>query len=214
VALAGQVRARTEGAARSGVPDRAGVQRRLLDAAVGLFAEKGFDATSVQEIVERAAVTKGAMYHYFKSKDDLLYAIYHGLISQQLADLDRILAAGGPPGAAIRAIIIDLVETTTARLAEAAVFSREMHKLADEPMAALRAQRRRYHEALRDVVARGQADGAFASVASAETVTLIVFGIVNQLPQWYRPDGPKSPRQLADEIADFVLAALKGGSPY
>jgi AcrR family transcriptional regulator len=184
------------------------VPGRLLEAAVTLFAEKGFDATSVQEIVERAQVTKGAMYHYFKSKDDLLYEIYHGLISQQLFDLDRILDAGLPPGESLRAIVRDLVETTTVRLAEAAVFSREMHRLAAEPMAALRAQRRRYHEALRDVVARGQESGAFASVASAETVTLIVFGVVNQLPQWYQPDGPKSPRQLADEIADFALAAL------
>jgi len=185
-----------------------GVRNRLLDAAVDLFAANGFDGTSVQEIVERAAVTKGAMYHYFKSKDDLLYAIYHALISQQLADLDRILAAGLAPADAVRAIIVDLVETTTARLAEASVFSREMHKLAAEPMAALRAQRRRYHETMRDLIARGQTDGSFASVASADTVTLIVFGIVNQLPQWYQPDGPKSPRQLADEMADFVLAAL------
>jgi AcrR family transcriptional regulator len=188
------------------------VQARLLGAAVSLFAEKGFDATSVQEIVERAAVTKGAMYHYFKSKDDLLYEIYHGLIGQQLADLDRILAKGLPAADTVRAIIVDLVETTTARLAEAAVFSQEMHKLADEPMTALRAQRRRYHEALRDLIAGGQASGAFAPVASAETVTLIVFGLVNQLPQWYQPDGPKSPRQLGDEVADFVLAGL-GCSP-
>jgi AcrR family transcriptional regulator len=148
------------------------------------------------------------MYHYFRSKDDLLYEIYHGLISEQLADLDRILLAGHSPADTVREVIVDLVETTTARLPAAAVFAREMHKLADEPMAALRAQRRRYHEGLREVVARGQASGAFATVASAETVTLIVFGIVNQLPQWFQPGGPKSPRQLGDEIADFVLAAL------
>jgi AcrR family transcriptional regulator len=186
----------------------AAVQARLLDAAVELFAEKGFDGTSVQEIVARAEVTKGAMYHYFRSKDDLLYEIYHGLISQQLADQERILATGLGPADALRALVRDLVETTTARLAEAAVFSREMHKLADEPMAALRAQRRRYHEGLRDLIAAGQRDDAFAAVASAETVTLIVFGIVNQLPQWYQPDGPKTPRQLADELADFVVAGL------
>jgi AcrR family transcriptional regulator len=185
------------------------VQTRLLDAAVGLFAEKGFDATSVQEIVARAAVTKGAMYHYFKSKDDLLYEIYHRLISQQLTDLDRILGAGLPPADTVRAIIVDLVETTTAGLAEAAIFAQEMHKLADEPMAALRGQRRRYHEAVRDLIADGQRSGAFAPVASPDTVTLVVFGIVNQLPQWYRPDGPKSPREIGGEVADFVLAALR-----
>jgi AcrR family transcriptional regulator len=184
------------------------VQERLLDAAVRLFAEKGFDGTSVQEIVERAAVTKGAMYHYFKSKDDLLYAIYHELISQQLADLERILASGLSPAGTVRAIIVDLVETTTARLASAAVFAQEMHKLADEPMAALRAQRRRYHESLRDLIADGQKSGAFAPVASADTVTLVVFGLINQLPQWYQPDGPKSPRHLGDEVADFILAGL------
>jgi AcrR family transcriptional regulator len=184
------------------------VRDRLLGAAVDLFAENGFDGTSVQEIVARAEVTKGAMYHYFRSKDDLLYEIYHGLISQQLAGQERILAAGLPPADALRALIRDVVETTTAQLARAAVFSREMHKLAAEPMAALRAQRRRYHEGLRDLIAAGQKAGDFTEVASAETVTLIVFGIVNQLPQWYQPRGPKTPRQLADELADFVLAGL------
>jgi len=186
------------------------VQARIVAAAVGLFSEQGFDATSVQEIVERAEVTKGAMYHYYRSKDDLLYEIYHALISTQLTDLDRILAAGRPLPDAIRAIVVDLVETTAARLEETAVFARESHRLAGDRMAALRADRRRYHEAVRDLVVRGQKDGVFAASASAETVTLIVFGIVNQLPQWYRPDGEKSPRQLGDEIADFVLAGLAG----
>jgi AcrR family transcriptional regulator len=179
---------------------------------VRLFAQRGFDATSVQEIVEAAEVTKGALYHYFRSKDDLLYEIYHALISEQLAHLDGILAAGRPLPDTLRAVIVDLVETTTARLAEAAVFAREMHRLAEEPMAALRAERRRYHAAVRDLVGRGQAEGVFAATASAETVTLVVFGIVNQLPQWYRPDGPTSPRQLAGELADFVLAGLAAPS--
>jgi AcrR family transcriptional regulator len=183
-------------------------QARIIGAAVELFAERGFDATSVQEVVERAAVTKGALYHYFKSKDDLLYEIYHALIARQLAELDRILAAGHPPAVAVRETIASLVETTTARLAEAAVFAREMHRLEEGRMAALRSERRRYHETFRALVANGQRAGVFASAAHPETVTLIVFGLINQLPQWYHPDGPKTPRQLADEIADFILAGL------
>jgi AcrR family transcriptional regulator len=181
------------------------VQTRILEAAVALFAEKGFDGTSVQEIVDRAEVTKGALYHYFTSKDDLLYEIYHALISVQQMELNRILAAELAPQDAIRAIIVNLVETTTERLAEAAVFAREMPKLG--------AERRRYHETFRSVIACGQRDGTFARAASAETVTLMVFGVINQLPHWYQPGGPKTPRQLGNEIADFVLAGLAPSPP-
>jgi AcrR family transcriptional regulator len=184
------------------------VQRRIVDAAVELFSRKGFDGTSVQEVVDAAQVTKGAMYHYFRSKDDLLYEIYHELITEQLAGLDRIRSAGGPAAQMLHGIVVDLVVSTAARLSAAAVFAREAHKLTSEPMAALRAQRRRYHEGVRELVEAGQRDGMFASSASAETVTLMIFGIVNQLSQWYRPDGPVPPRQLADEVAGFVLAGL------
>jgi len=190
-------------------PPRGRVQDRLLAAATELFAEKGFDATSVQEVVERAQVTKGALYHYFDSKQDLLYEIYHSIISVQLADLERILAAGEPAGATLRAIVVNLVETTAARLDQALVFGREMHRLDGGRIAAVRADRRRYHDLVRDVVARAQAAGDFAPVADADTVTLVIFGVVNQMPAWYRPDGAKSPDQLGTEIADLILAGLR-----
>jgi AcrR family transcriptional regulator len=196
----------------STAPETAGqgpMQTRLLAAATELFAEKGFDATSVQEVVERAQVTKGALYHYFDSKQDLLYEIYHSIISLQLAELERILAAGGPPGQTLRAVIVSLVETTAARLDQAVVFGREMHRLDQNRLAAVRADRRRYHDLVRDVVAHAQAAGDFAAVADADTVTLVIFGVVNQLPVWYRPSGAKSPAQLGSEIADLILASLR-----
>jgi AcrR family transcriptional regulator len=192
-----------------GDPPRGRVQDTLLAAATELFAEKGFDATSVQEVVERAQVTKGALYHYFDSKQDLLYEIYHTLISAQLADLERILAAGEPPERTLRAVIVNLVETTAAKADQALVFGREMHRLDRSRLDAVRADRRRYHDLVRDVVARAQAAGQFAAVADADTVTLVVFGVINQLPVWYRPEGAKSPDRLGAEIADLILAGLR-----
>jgi AcrR family transcriptional regulator len=179
-----------------------------MAAAVRLFAAKGFDATTVQEIVEAAAVTKGALYHYFGAKDDLLFEIYRSLIGEQMADLDRIVAREDDPGTTVRAIMVSLVETTAARVDETAVFVREMHRLDAEHMASFRAERRRYHETFRAVVEQAQATGRFSSAVPAETAVLIALGVVNQLPTWYRPDGPKPSAQLGEEIADFVLAAL------
>lgn len=185
------------------------VETRVLAEAVRLFAERGFDATSVQQIVDRAEITKGGLYHYFDSKHDLLYEIYHSLISRQLADLERILAAGLGPGPTVRAVIAELIQTTAEHVDKAKVFAREMHKLDDARMAAVRADRRRYHVTFRQIIEDGQRDGAFAAVAPAETVTLIVFGMINEMPAWYRADGPKLAAEFAAEVAAFVLAALE-----
>jgi AcrR family transcriptional regulator len=184
------------------------MESRILRAAVKLFAEKGFDATTVQEVVAAAEVTKGALYHYFDSKDDLLYEIYHSLIGVQTADLDDIVARDLGAKETVRAILVNLVVSTAARIDETAVFVREMHKLDSERMAAFRADRRRYQRTFRDVIAKAQAAGEFSALVPADTAVLIALGVVNQLPTWYRPDGPKSPEQLGAEIADFVLAAL------
>jgi AcrR family transcriptional regulator len=182
---------------------------RIIASAVALFAEQGFDATTVQQVVDRAQVTKGALYHYFDAKDDLLYEIYHALIGSQTAALEQIAAAGLPSADTVRAILVDVVRRTVARLPEAKVFFREAHKLDAERHAAFRADRRRYHEGFRKVIADGQAAGDFAATVPPDTVVQIAMGVVNQLPVWYRPDGAKTAEQLGDEIADFVLAALR-----
>lgn len=189
--------------------ERGPMAERIIASAVELFAEQGFDATTVQQVVDRAQVTKGALYHYFDAKDDLLYEIYHALIGSQTAALERIAGAGLAPADTVRAILVDVVRTTVARLPEAKVFFREAHKLDAERNAAFRADRRRYHEGFRTVIENGQASGDFAAVVPPDTVVQIAMGVVNQLPVWYRADGAKTPDQLGDEIADFVLAALR-----
>ena len=189
--------------------ERSPMAERIIASAVALFAEQGFDATTVQQVVDRAEVTKGALYHYFDAKDDLLYEIYHALIGTQTADLEEIVARGMPAGETLRAILVNVVRTTVDRLPEAAVFYREAHKLDADRMAAFRADRRRYHESFRTVIADGQANGEFAAVTPPDTVVQIAMGVVNQLPVWYRPGGPKSADDLGNEIADFVLAALR-----
>ncbi|MFE9102050.1 TetR/AcrR family transcriptional regulator [Actinomadura geliboluensis] len=204
-----QQRPDTEQAPEPAAPARrSAVERRILDAALRLFAERGFDGTSVQGIVEAAEVTKGALYHYFDSKDDLLYEIYHSLIARQLGDLDAVLARGLPPREAVRGVLTGLILSTAEHIDEAKVFAREKDRLDDARMRALRADRRRYHETFRGLIEQGQRGGVFSAATPAETVTIVALGMVNQMPAWYRPDGPKSAELLAEEVAGFVLAAL------
>jgi AcrR family transcriptional regulator len=185
-----------------------GTRERIVAAAVSLFAEQGFDATSVNQVVTRAGVAKGALYHHFESKDDLLYEVYRELVDRQLAGLTEILERNLAPADTLRALIADLVETTAASAAEAKVFARESHRLGDANQARVRGARRGIHDAFIELIRAGQASGEFGEVASPEMVTFTVFGVINELPVWYRLDGEKNPAELADELAALILAAL------
>ena len=94
-------------------PGRAGgkaarppVKERLLHVATRLFARHGFESTSVQDIVDAAGVTKGAMYHYYGSKDDLLYEVYHQVLTMQTSHLDEIAAGPGTAEERLRAAAV------------------------------------------------------------------------------------------------------------
>lgn len=186
-----------------------GARARVLDAAVDLFARQGYDGTSVAQVITQAGVAKGGFYHHFASKEALLYEVYGDLITRQLEGMDAVLARGLSPAETLRLLIADLVETTAAKSQQALVFWRELNKLGDERTAEYRKARRRYHDAVQKLIREAQESGEFRAVASPETVTFTIFGVINELPLWYRPTGRKRPAQIAAELADFVLAALE-----
>ncbi|MER7172107.1 TetR/AcrR family transcriptional regulator [Streptomyces mesophilus] len=185
------------------------VPQRLLAAATRLFAEQGYDRTSVQEIVEAAGVTKGALYHYFGSKDDLLHEIYARVLRLQQERLDAHAEADEPVEKRLRDAAADVVVTSIENLDDGQIFFRSMHHLSPEKNKQVRAERRRYHERFRALVEEGQAAGVFSSATPADLVVDYHFGSVHHLSTWYRPNGPLTPQQVADHLADLLLRALR-----
>lgn len=188
--------------------ERTGVPGRLLEAATRLFAQNGFESTSVQEVVEAAGVTKGAMYHYFGSKDDLLYEIYHRLLTVQMERLEKLLSGEGSYASRVHAAAVDVVMTSLANLDDTVIFFRSMHMLGAEKQALVRAERRRYHERFRGVISDGQAAGDFRSDVPAELVVDYYFGAIHHLGVWYKPKGRLSARKVAEHYGDMLIAGL------
>jgi AcrR family transcriptional regulator len=188
----------------------AAVPERLLAEATRLFAERGYDRTSVQEIVEAAGVTKGALYHYFGSKDDLLHEIYARVLRLQTERLDAIAARSGVPvQERLAEAAADVVVTSIENLDDTKIFFRSMHQLSPEKQKAVRAERRRYHEHFRALVEEGQRSGCFRREPRPDLVVDFFFGSVHHLGTWYRADGPLSAREVAAEFADLLLATVR-----
>ncbi|MDJ1137867.1 TetR/AcrR family transcriptional regulator [Streptomyces iconiensis] len=185
------------------------VPQRLMAAATRLFAEQGYDRTSVQEIVEAAGVTKGALYHYFGSKDDLLHEIYGRLLRLQQERLDLLAGSEAPVEQRLRDVAADVVVTTIDNLDDAMIFFRSMHQLSPEKQKQVRAERRRYHERFRALVEEGQHSGVFSDATPADLVVDYHFGSVHHLSSWYSAGGHLTPQQVAEHLADLLLRALR-----
>jgi AcrR family transcriptional regulator len=192
--------------------EQGSVPHRVLSNATKLFAKKGFDRTSVQEIVEAAGVTKGAMYHYFDSKDDLLYEIYARVLREQTEQLEKVAATEAPLRERLAAAASDVVVSTIANLDDNKIFWQSMHQLSAEKQKAVRAERRKYHERFRTLIEEGQASGEFRDDKPADVVVDFFFGSVHHLGAWYRRSWSLSARQVGDHYTDLLLGALRPSS--
>ncbi|MFG1807228.1 TetR/AcrR family transcriptional regulator [Streptomyces sp. NPDC049040] len=193
----------------AGTGSGAAVPERLLAEATRLFAGRGYDRTSVQEIVEAAGVTKGALYHYFGSKDDLLHEIYARVLRLQTERLDTIASRDTPVRERLAEAAADVVVTSIQNLDDTKIFFRSMHQLSPEKQKAVRAERRRYHERFRSLVEEGQRDGHFRPGLRADLVVDFFFGSVHHLGTWYHADGPLSAEQVATEFSDLLLHSVR-----
>jgi len=202
------VRSKQSAGRASAKAARPPVKERLLSVATRLFARHGFESTSVQDIVDAAGVTKGAMYHYYDSKDDLLYEVYHRLLSMQTAHLDEIAAGPGTPEERLRAAAGDVVKTSLENLDDLIVFFRSLHMLPDDKQAQVRAERRRYQDKFRALVDEGVAAGTYRSDISSDVVVHYFLSVVNQLGSWYKPDGTLAPAQVGDLFTELFIGGL------
>ncbi|WP_127476888.1 TetR/AcrR family transcriptional regulator [Microbacterium sulfonylureivorans] len=178
-------------------------------AAVELFATQGYANTSVQQIVEAAGVTKGAMYHYFESKDDLLFGIYEKLLSLQKSRLDQIIARGGAVDDVLRAVCVDVIETSIDHMPEGTVFFRSMHMLSAPRQQEVTRRRREYHDEFVQLIERGQAEGVYRTDIPVAVLVAHFFSDLHYLSHWYSPEGPEDKTLVAEQLTDLFLTSIR-----
>lgn len=181
-------------------------------AAVELFASQGYANTSVQQVVEAAGVTKGALYHYFKSKDDLLFGIYERLLSLQTEHLDAIVGRGAPTAETLRAVCVDVIETSVDHLLEGTVFFRSAHMLSAPRQQEVTQRRRAYHDRFAGLIEAGQAEGLYRTDVPVAVLVAHFFSDLHYLSHWYKPDGPEDKTVLANQLTDLFLTSISAAS--
>jgi AcrR family transcriptional regulator len=199
-------------ARRNGVSPPRERSEEVYRAALRLFREKGYHATSMQDIAAAVGLYKGSLYHYIGGKEDLLVQVFERAMGTLLADVERIVAdASLGPSVQLRLIVQAHVTCVSENLDALTVYLHEFRALAGESLATVRAQRERYAQLVGEIVGRGVRLGEFET-ADVGIATLGLLGMCNWVCQWYRPDGRLGPAQIGGYFADLVLGGLSVSS--
>lgn len=181
----------------------------MYAAALRLFRERGYHATSMQDIAEAVGLYKGSLYHYIGGKEDLLAQVLDRGMGQLLRRIETIVADTAlDPAEQLRRTIRAHVCAVAENRDALTVYLNEWRAFEGETMTAVREQRQRYAELVTSIVERGTAAGVFRPT-DLGTTTLAILGMCNWLSQWYRPDGRLAPDAIADQFADLVLQGLR-----
>jgi AcrR family transcriptional regulator len=190
------------------VTEMAPAMRALVESAIDLFYQRGYDATSVREIVESAGLTKGAFYHYLESKDHLLQLIHDQYFDRQLARLEELSQSDLTAREQLDAVIHDIVQGLETNDKTMSVFMRERRALSPEGFERLRAKRNTYQRRLVAVVEEGMANGEFRQAGDAKIITFGIIGMCAWGQEWFTPGESATVEQIAEWYSTLIMRGL------
>jgi AcrR family transcriptional regulator len=188
-------------------------RRAIETVASSLFRRRGYAATSVRDIARALDIQGASLYAHVTSKEDVLWAIVDraatAFETSAMAALDAISNAS--PRERLGALVRAHVRVITADPELASVFVHEWRHLSDPRRELILTRRDAYEQRFRDVIENGVRNADFAALDAALAATFILTAL-NGLAIWYRPDGRIGADALADDYADFAVAAVTGAT--
>ncbi len=183
----------------------------LLARAAALIAEKGFEATSMRDVSQAVGVSLAGLYHYFASKEDLLYQLQYRTFGSLLQAQEEVAEQPGTPEERFRRLLIGHLGFFSHHRNELKACTYELESLTGEPYHTIQSLRRRYYRLMTDVVAEVKDGPPNAAGASRESrhATLFIFGMLNWIFMWYDPARHGPVEQVGEEMLDLVLNGLR-----
>jgi AcrR family transcriptional regulator len=183
--------------ARPQSPDYDRRREAILAAAAKLYATKGFPGASVAELAKACSSSKSLIYHYFPSKDDILYAVMVEHLDA-LTEAAEAACATGSADARLRALTVAFMRLYASAQNHHKVLLNELDNLPAERRANVVAKQRRIIAAAEDVISEIGSGGA------ARENTMLFFGKINWTHTWFDPQGPFMPEALALRVVEIM----------
>lgn len=176
--------------------------RTILDSAAGLFAKVGYPNAKMQDIAQACGATKSMLYHYFPTKDDLLFAMLEDHLERLIASVEESVAVGSP----IKDRFTAFIETYAQKSAQ----SRRRHVIAMNDVKFLPKAQQTPLLALEKKVTNLVAGllrelNPTLPADAYKPYTMMLLGMLNWTDYWYKPNGTMKPAELCDRMSRLFL---------
>lgn len=179
-------------------------QQSILDAAAAMFAQNGFNGTSIATIADSCGVSKALLYHYYDSKESLLYdmLLVHCKLLSEIA-IDSVTASENPEEQ-LRDLVRALMDLYMTSRDKHVVLLNDLHCLKEEQQKEIKEEERKVLQVIKDLILKLRPDLKPPQLTS---LTMYLMGAVNWTYTWFKPQGQVS----ADEFADLATTTFLNG---
>ncbi len=185
------------------------IQHGILRAACDLFARQGYMRASIAELADACKLSRGALYHYFDSKEAILFAILDAHVREMIADVEAAIAGKSTTLDQFRAGIRAIVELNARSPNEQRVILNDLSFLSEAEQETIKALERQIVDAVADLLIRLDKESRITR-RTRKVYAMMLFGILNFSHTWYDPAGGIGPTEFADMIVDQFLYGFAG----
>lgn len=185
----------------------------ILRTAARIFAEKSYHSTTMRDISRATEVSLAGLYHYCKSKEELLFLIQDNCFGRVLERLEERLAEASDPVQKLRIFIDNHLAFFAANMAEMKVLSHEADSLAGDLHLHVSGKKQKYTKLAREILSEVEQQQLESERRQIDltVATYALFGMMNWIYNWYDPNGKVSISELVDNITRLFLNGLLAG---
>ena len=183
-----------------------GMRLEILKSAAAAFRRRGFYGASVGEIASALHMTKGNLYHYFRDKEEILFACHKYALDLLLKMLKKVEDSHHPPQEKLRRVIVSFVHMMIDELGGTAL-TLDVHALSPARRKHVIAKRDRFDRGIRRIITEGTKAGVFRR-SDPKLATFAILGSINWIPYWFDPHGEADSVEIGEEFAQHLISGL------